>query len=170
LTVTRESRDKLVEKLRAVLGPDNSDTLIRMLPMDPSALATKEDLESLETRIATKVDLEEIRADLAGVKTDLAGVKTDLTGVKTDLTGVKTDLTGVKTDLAGVKTDLLGVNREIGGIKGDIARLDGRMEKFEDRLWDLHEAIRAQARVYVTAIIGGMIGLAGVLTAVSRLG
>ena len=128
-TVTRESRDKLVEKLRAVLGPDNSDTLMSMFPKDFDGLATRADLEQIEH-----------------------------------------DLSAVKSDLADVKNDLAEVKSETTGIKADVARLDGRMDKFEDRLWDLHEAIRAQARVYVTAIVGGMIGLAGVLTAVSRLG
>jgi predicted nuclease with TOPRIM domain len=155
LTTTRESRDRLVEKLRAVLGDDNSETLMSMFPQDFDTLVTKKDLEAVEAKMATK-------ADLAEVKTDLAAVKTDLTD-KTDLAAVKNDLTEVKNDLAEVKSETIG-------IKADIARLDGRMDKFEDRLWDLHEAIRAQARVYVTAIVGGMIGLAGVLTAVSRLG
>jgi septal ring factor EnvC (AmiA/AmiB activator) len=156
LTTTRESRDRLVEKLRAVLGDDNSETLMSMFPQDFDTLVTKKDLEAVQAKMATK-------ADLAEVKTDLAAVKTDLTEVKTDLAAVKNDLTEVKNDLAEVKSETIG-------IKADIARLDGRMDKFEDRLWDLHEAIRAQARVYVTAIVGGMIGLAGVLTAVSRLG
>lgn len=145
-----------MKKLRAVLGDNNSETLMSMFPQDFDTLVTKKDLEAVEEKMATKADLAEVKTDLAAVKTDLAEVKTDLTAVKTDLTEVK--------------TDLLGVKGEIGGVKGDIARLDGRMEQFEERLWDLHEAIRAQARVYVTAIVGGMIGLAGVLTAVSRLG
>jgi septal ring factor EnvC (AmiA/AmiB activator) len=143
LTVTRESRDKLVEKLRAVLGPDNSDTLMSMFPKDFDGLATRADLEQIEH---------------------------DLSAVKSDLADVKSDLADVKNDLADVKSDLAGVKSETTGIKADVARLDGRMDKFEDRLWDLHEAIRAQARVYVTAIVGGMVGLAGVLTAASRIG
>jgi len=76
-------------------------------------LATKADLAN----IATKADLEAVKADLAYVKTDLESVKTDLAYVKTDLEAVKTDLTEVKAHLANTATKV-----ELAEFKADILK------------------------------------------------
>ncbi|MFQ5524607.1 MAG: hypothetical protein ACE5F5_13725, partial [Acidimicrobiia bacterium] len=38
-------------------------------------------------------------------------------------------------------------------------RLEELMVKFDQRLWDFHEALRAQTRVYITAMVSTMIGV-----------
>lgn len=45
--------------------------------------------------------------------------------------------------------------------KADIGRLEKRMDQFEERLWDFHEALRAQTRIYVTTTVSSMFGVAG---------
>ncbi len=40
-------------------------------------------------------------------------------------------------------------------------RLETHMGGFDQPLWDFHEALRAQTRVYITATFASMIGVGG---------
>ncbi len=53
-------------------------------------LATKDDLQELETRTTT--DIAEIKADIAGIKADIAGIKADISGMKTEIAEIKGEI------------------------------------------------------------------------------
>ena len=58
----------------------------------------------------------------------------------------------------------------LGQILGQrIEGVEQNMERFETRLWDFHEALRAQTRIYITAMLGSMVGVAGIAFAAAAL-
>jgi hypothetical protein len=63
VTTTRESRDRLFTRLREVLGTEQANTLIDMLPPEID-------------RLATKADMEQIAARMEGLETRMEGLET----------------------------------------------------------------------------------------------
>lgn len=51
MTLTAESRDRLYDKLRKVLGNQDANTLIEMIPPDRDRLATKADIDRIDQRM-----------------------------------------------------------------------------------------------------------------------
>jgi chromosome segregation ATPase len=70
VTTTRESRDRLFTRLREVLGTEQANTLIDMLPPEID-------------RLATKADMEQIAARMEGLETRMEGLETRMEGLET---------------------------------------------------------------------------------------
>ncbi len=85
----------------------------RNVPMPTERLAR---IEGAYEHLATKADLQTVKADIAAVKSelqgDIAAVKSELQG---DMAAVKSELQG---DMAAVKSELQG---DIAAVKSDIA-------------------------------------------------
>jgi hypothetical protein len=57
VSITEKSRHELYRRLEEILGPDEANTLMEHLPpVGWAAVATKDDLQQLESRIDTKID------------------------------------------------------------------------------------------------------------------
>lgn len=56
MTTTQPKRDNLFKKLREVLGAENAGELIDMLPPHREPLATKADIDRLESGMRTDID------------------------------------------------------------------------------------------------------------------
>ena len=75
MSITEESRHLLFQALEAALGRAQAVTLMEHLPpVGWAAVATKRDLDHLETTLRT-----ELRAGLTEMRADLAEVRADLT-------------------------------------------------------------------------------------------
>lgn len=67
MSVSEPARLALYNRLGEVIGPENAETLMSSLPLQPAAeLATKADIARLEERIDSLAnDLREVRAQIA---------------------------------------------------------------------------------------------------------
>lgn len=69
------------------------------------------------------------------------------------------------TELA-TKTDVADLGARL---EQRIDRIEGRMDKFDDRLHDLHGALREQTRTFVISSISSMVALAAAAFAAGSL-
>ena len=78
----------------------------------------------------------------------------------------KSDLRELSTDL-GHRMD--GLDQRMDGIDQRMDRMERHMERFDDRLHDLHGALREQTRVFIAASAGTMLTLSLVAFGAARL-
>jgi len=68
-----------------------------------------------------------------------------------------------KSDLrelrVGLDHRMDGLDQRMDGLDGRMDRMERHMERFDDRLHDLHGALREQTRVFVAASVGTMLTL-----------
>ncbi|MGH8946861.1 MAG: hypothetical protein ACRDVL_12035 [Acidimicrobiia bacterium] len=76
MSTTRESRDRLYSRLREVLGPDQANTLIAMLPPDSNQLATKADVGEVLTR------MDGLEGRMDGLETRMDRLETRMDGLE----------------------------------------------------------------------------------------
>lgn len=81
-----------------------------------------------------------------------------------------------KRDILALKSDIAHLDGRVDKIDGRMDQLDGRIDRLEtsidkvdDRLWNLHEALRTQTRVYITATVSSMIGVGALSFAAAAL-
>ena len=129
----------------------------------------KEQAVLLETNLATKADIEEVRADLAAIKGDVetrtaaveAGLKADIAKVEAAL---KADIAKVE---AALKADIAKVE---AGLKADIAKVEAGLKadiaKVERDLSVKMEAIRSGLLKWMFA---AMIAQGGLVVALIKL-
>ncbi len=67
---------------------------------------------------------------------------------------------GVRID--GLDIRIYGLDMRMAGVEGRMDRLERHMERFDDRLHDLHGALREQTRHFILASTGTMVALTGV--------
>ena len=85
----------------------------------------------------------------------------------------KSDLRELRTDLGhrmdGIDQRMDGINHRVDGIDKRMDRMERHMERFDDRLHDLHGALREQTRVFIAASAGTMLTLSIVAFGAARL-
>ena len=96
---------------------------------------------------------------------DLA-TKSDLRELRTDL-GQRMDVTDQRMD--GINHRVDGINHRVDGIDQRIDRIERHMGRFDDRLHDLHGALREQTRVFIASSAGTMLTLSLVAFGAARL-
>ncbi|MGI8793731.1 MAG: hypothetical protein ACR2H3_11235 [Acidimicrobiales bacterium] len=97
--VSEEERRELYLEMERVHGRDRATTLMSLLPpVGWADVATKQDLERLETRMDAKFDL--VDAEFVRVRSELA---TGLAGVRSE---IAVGIADVRTDLADVRMDI----------------------------------------------------------------
>lgn len=55
------------------------------------------------------------------------------------------------------------------GLESRIDGLEKTMERFDQRLWEFHEALRAQTRIYATIVVTAMLGVGSLSFAAAAL-
>ena len=98
--------------------------LSEVLDINLGELATRTDL----ARMASKTDLDAVRADLAAVKNDVAGIKAELAAIKVEM-ATKADLVLIRTVVATLAT-----KEDLAAVKAEVALLRKDMEAMEYRL------------------------------------
>ncbi|HEY7824709.1 MAG TPA: hypothetical protein VIG24_17845 [Acidimicrobiia bacterium] len=96
MSVSEPARLALYNRLGEVIGPENAETLMSSLPLQPAAeLATKDDVARLEERIDSLAnELREVRAQIA---TQYRTFLTLTIGSLVALTGVFSIIVGLVT-------------------------------------------------------------------------
>lgn len=84
-----------------------------------------------------------------------------------DEPATKADLTHLRLDLEG---RLDGVEHRFNAVEARFDAVDRRMERFEDKLDGFHHALLIQGRTYAISTAGSIIGVVGVVVAITRLG
>ncbi len=64
-------------------------------------------------------------------------------------------------DQLATQADIDGLGERMASLGERMASLAKRMDRVEERLWDFHEALRAQTRIFVTTTVSAMFGVAG---------
>lgn len=132
------ARRELMVRLEEVLGPDQAATLMENLPPRPwSELATKDDLDPL------KADIGLLKADVVVLKVDVAGLKEDV--------GV------LKADVGSLRAEMHAGFAHLGEILDlRFAAQDARLEAF------VRERIDSQTKLLVFAFVGALLTTAGI--------
>jgi predicted nuclease with TOPRIM domain len=74
-----------------------------------------------------------------------------------------------KGDINDLSVRVDGLDVRMGRLEERMGRLEGLMVKFDERLWDFHEALRAQTRVYITAMVSTRVGVGALAFAAAAL-
>lgn len=100
MAISELERQRLYERLRAVLGEREAATMMSLVPAGGwDDVARRSDLDTLEHRL--RAEIAELRAEL---KTDIAGVRTEISELRAEL----------KTDIADVRTEIGELRGEMG--------------------------------------------------------
>ncbi len=88
--------------------------------------------EALNTRVATKEDIQKLKDDMQvfkeEVKKDAQGLKDDMQAFKDE---VKADTQGLKDDMQAFKDE---VKKDTQGLKDDVTRLDAKIDNVDTKL------------------------------------
>ena len=60
-------------------------------------------------QLASKNDLDNVKADIVEMKADIVEMKADIVGMKADIVGMKADIVAVKADVVAVKDQIARV-------------------------------------------------------------
>jgi len=109
-------------------------------------------LEEFLMRFETKIDRQ-----FSELKQDIAELKTEL---KQDIAELKTEL---KQEIAEVKNELKDVKQKVANLSGDVKALDERTKGIDKRLENLEFIVRGGLVAFLTAFIGLILKVAGII-------
>ena len=102
-----------IKRLADAGVPDNqAEALVELMAQQREDVATKTDIAALNDKMATKIDLAEVKADIAALQ---SATKADIAEVKADIATIN-DKMATKIDLAEMKTQLLISMIALGGV------------------------------------------------------
>ena len=126
--IVSEVYDALIE---AGSSPEKARAAAAAVPAAEN-MATREDIARLESRMATKEDIGDVRQDISEIRQDISEIRQDIVKLESRM-ATKEDLGGVKQDIA--KLEL--------ATKKDIARLEKKIAALNVAVFSLGPAILA---------------------------
>jgi hypothetical protein len=168
MAVDERSRIELQNRLEQVLGEAPAMTLMESLPR--GSPATKDDIDELRHTMDERFVGVDRRFDGMDERSD--GIDQRLDGVDQRLEGIDHRLDGLGGRLDGVELRLESIDLRFGVMDERMGllseRIDSRTQSVADQLTvSLHRDIVVQSRLYMFATFGAIVGVAGVVAAVS---
>ncbi|MGY6502485.1 MAG: hypothetical protein ACXIVQ_16490 [Acidimicrobiales bacterium] len=137
MAVTENARHKLYQRLESVIGPDEADTIMELLPpVGWSQVATKDDLHQLEARVDTRFDALEtsLRSEIASLGSEL---RSDTGTLRSDMVILGSEL---RSDIGTLRTELVTLGSEL---RSDIGTLRTELVTQGSELRSDMEALRS---------------------------
>ena len=154
MAVTEVERHNLVQGLIDTIGEERTATLMEcILPEGSGHLATKQDVELVETRL--RGDFGELRGDFG----ELRGEFGELRGEFGELRGEFGELRGEFGELRGEFGELRGeFGEKFGELRGEFGEKFGELRgEFGELKGYIDSALAKQTRIYLLAMLGFMI-------------
>jgi predicted nuclease with TOPRIM domain len=150
MSISESERHQLYQRLEAVLGREEANTLMEHLPpVGWADVATKQDLEHLgqvfDLRLRDEANL--LRLEMAGMRTDLTQQIGELRGEFGELRGEFGELRGEFGELRGEFGELRG---ELGELRGEVGALRGDLFREQRNL--IASLVAAQTAMLTIAI------------------
>ncbi len=147
MAITEDDRLALRNALAGTIGERETRVLMESLPpMDYDQIATKSDLET--QRMLLSSDIRELRTDM---NAELSAVRTDM-----------------NAQISAVRTDM---NAQFSAVDAQFAQVDARFTAVDAQFamlrGDIDSKLASQLRITVLTHVGSMIGLAGLVVALT---
>ncbi len=116
-------------------------------------------LEEFLIRFETRIDRQfsELKQDIAELKTEFTQ---DIVQLRTEL---KQDIAELKQEITEVKNELKELKGEVANLSGDVKALDERTKGIDKRLESLEFIVRGGLVAFLTAFIGLILKVAGII-------
>jgi chromosome segregation ATPase len=96
--------------------------------------------------VASREDVEKVRADVEKVRTDVDKVRADVENVRADVENVRADVGNVRADVEKVRIDVEKVRADVVNVRIDVEKVRTEMEKWRASNHEDVEALRASTR------------------------
>ena len=159
-----------IKRLADAGVPDNqAEALVELMAQQHEDVATKADIAALQS--ATKADIAALNDKITTLQSNMA-TKIDLAEVKADIAAINDKMAtmATKIDLAEVKADIATLNDKIATIndqmatKADIAAINDKIAAINDKMATKTEIAEMKAQLLIS-----MIALGGVMIAAIKL-
>ncbi|MHB1139911.1 MAG: coiled-coil domain-containing protein [Microthrixaceae bacterium] len=168
MTISEAERHQLYQRLEAVLGREEANTLMEHLPpVGWADVATKADLEHLgqvmDLRLRDEANL--LRLEMAGMRTDLTQQIGELRGEFGELRGEYGELRGEFGELRGEFGELRG---EFGELRGEFGELRGELGELRGEVGGLRGDLFREQRNLVASLVAAQTAMLTIAIAVLR--
>lgn len=135
--MSEAARNDLYNGLSELLGPERAETLMSYLPRyDPGEVATRSDVDGI------RADIADLRSELKG---DITAVRSEL---KTDIADLRLELKG---EIAGLRSELKG---DISDVRSDLTTSRSELATHGELLFSLQRTLISGFIMFGAALVG----------------
>lgn len=113
MALTEGRRKRLYDKFEEVLGVDNAEVMMELLPpVGWADVATNRELDHLRVTLESRIEATEQRV-LAEMYRELAAVRGEVADVRGEIAAVRGEVADVRGEIGGLREDMASMMRSL---------------------------------------------------------